>query len=109
MKNQNVNFNNTDQFYNQKPVLIDATSLNSFFMDVTQYIYEMQHGERGILTARSIVLNAMRDIVMHDSDTVKAYSQTVDMMADLGWLDLKPIGTTFDDELLYELSPIEKE
>jgi len=99
------NLNNTQSSSNQTPpVLIDASSLGSFFMDVTEFLYEQQHGNGGTMTTKDIVLNTVIDA---DSDLVDAYSATLGLLIDLGWTELHAIGTTFDDELLYEFNPIE--
>lgn len=100
---------NTQQFTNLKQLhLIDASSFSCFFMDITEYIYEKQHGDGGTVTAREIASYAMCGVDSQDDGLLTTYSGMIDLMADLGWLDLHAIGTTFDDELLYEFNAIEK-
>ena len=95
------NLNNTQSPSDQKTaVLIDASSLSGFFMDVTEFLYETQHGYVGTMTSKEIVLNT---VINPDFDLTEAYSGMLDLLIDLGWIDLQAIGTTFDDELLYEL------
>jgi len=94
------NLNDTPSSSNQKtPVLIDASSLNGFFMDVTEFLYEKQHGDGGTMTTKDIVRNTVSNA---DIGLIEAYSESLGLLIDLGWTDLHAIGTTFDDELLFE-------
>jgi len=94
------NLNNTQSSSDQKTaVLIDTSSLTGFFMDVTEHLYEKQHDDGGTMTSKEIVLNTVSN---PDFDLIEAYSGMLDLLIDLGWTDLHAIGTTFDDELLYE-------
>lgn len=88
--------------------LVDIKSLNGFFLDITEYIHEKQHAERGVMTACDIALYAMNKANTHNDSLLKSYSEIVDLMADLGWLGIQPIGTSFNDELLYKFNPIEQ-
>ncbi|PHS23658.1 MAG: hypothetical protein COA83_09545 [Methylophaga sp.] len=103
MFNQNVNFNNVQPSSNKKQsTFIDASSLSGFFMEITEYIYEKQQGGRMTVTAKDIVLHSITHADSQNEALLTSFSEMIDLMADLGWLDIHAIGTTFDDELLYK-------
>ncbi len=90
----------TEQHSTSKPTLIDASLLQHFFVDVTEFLYEKQNSDGGTMTASDIVRHISSD--SYDYNQLKAHSDMIDLMIDLGWLDLHAIGTSFDNELLYQ-------
>jgi len=110
--NTNTEINVGEQTMNNPTVaqdlFIDLSSLSGFFIDVTEYIYDNQHGEGGTVTALEIARYAMNLADSQDNEGLSTISGLIDLMAELGWLDINLVGTTLDDDLLYEFNSIEQ-
>ena len=85
-----------------RPIL-DIESLNEFFQDITEFIHDNQQGECVAMTAQYIVHRSIKGANSYNCSLVSPCAEMVELMIQMGWLKLVAIGTTFDDQLLYEI------
>jgi hypothetical protein len=78
-------------------------TLDHFLSNVTDYINSVQLGLA--FTANQIVFHAMDEADMHDY-CLESYSNLVSSIIKLNFLELEPVGKTFDGEILYQHSSI---
>jgi len=82
---------------------VGIESLNEIFQDITAFIHNYHNGECVTMTARYIVLRSIKGADSYNCGLVNPCADMVELMVELGWLKLVAVGTTFDDQLLYEL------
>jgi len=101
MHNIQNNFDQTRTVtYPKEQVLnhVDLTSLCVFFIDVLDYLLTMKPSR--VVTSREIVADVIDINHRHD---LEPYVELLDLIADLGWLNLEHLGVNFDDELIYQV------
>jgi hypothetical protein len=79
---------------------VDLTSLCVFFIDVLDYLLTMKPSQ--VITSREIVVGVI-DVSHKHSDNLEPYVELLDLIADLGWLNLEHLGVNFDDEIIYQV------
>jgi len=84
---------------------ISHLSLSGFFIEITEYIYEKKQRGDVTATAYDMASSTLSSSASKENDYLNSISETIDLMADLGWLDIHAIGTTFDDKVLYKFNP----